>query len=62
MSTAIEYKIERKIKPSRVMFFATVNGRRINNINYARKYDAKNLIKSFSAKYTEAEVLAKVAA
>ena len=30
----------------RTLFYPTINGKRINKTNYARKYDAKNLIKS----------------
>lgn len=56
----IEYKVERKIKGTRVLFYATVNDRRINNINYARKYDARGLIRSFKEKYSETEIIDKL--
>lgn len=54
------FKIERKIKPSRVLFFATVNGKRLNNINYARKYDARGLICWFRANFTKEQIIEKL--
>jgi len=43
----MEFEMNRKRKGSRVLFFATKNGKRFNNINYARKYDAKNIVKNY---------------
>ena len=31
----------------RVMFYATINGKRINNTNYARKWEAERLAKNY---------------
>ena len=31
----------------RVMFYATINGKRINYINYARKWEAEKLAKNY---------------
>jgi len=36
-------------------FYASINGYRITKINYARKYDAKAVLKRFLEKYTEEE-------
>ena len=41
------FKIEKKVNgKTRVLFFVTYKGKRINNTNYARKYDAEYLIKT----------------
>jgi hypothetical protein len=46
------FKIERKINgKTRVLFFVTYKDKRINNTNYARKYDAESLIKQVILKY-----------
>ena len=39
----MEYKtkIERKVEGKRTLFFGTINGKRIGNTNWARKYDAE---------------------
>lgn len=34
-------------KSKRIFFYPTVNGKRINGINYARKYDAVALAREF---------------
>lgn len=47
----MELRIERKAKGSRVFYFPTVNGMRITKTNFARKYDARNLLKWYVANY-----------
>ena len=42
---SFEYTIERKVKGTRTFFYPVKNGKRFNNINYARLYDAKELVK-----------------
>ena len=36
------YKIARKIKGTRTLFYVTLNDQRISRTNFARKYDAVN--------------------
>ena len=49
----MDYEINRTKSKSgkRVMFYPTINGKRLSKTNFARKYDAKNLVKSAVAKY-----------
>ena len=49
--TTFEYNIERKTKGTKTYFFPTKNGKRFTNTNFARKYDAKALVKNCIAKY-----------
>lgn len=51
MTNSIAFSYNRKVKGSRTLFFPTINGKRISNINYARKYDAKNLVTACLEKY-----------
>jgi len=44
--TTFEYKIERKVKGSRTFYYPTKNGKRFTTTNFARKYDAKGLVKN----------------
>jgi len=53
----MEYQINRKVKGSRTFFFPTVNGKRLSNTNFARKYDAVNLVNQIVAKYGVDRVL-----
>lgn len=55
MNLVIE--INRKVKGSHTYFFPTINGKRISKVNWARKYDAQNLIKTFKAKYSTEEII-----
>jgi hypothetical protein len=48
-----DYRIERKIKGTRVLFFPTVNGKRLTNTNFARKYDARGTLRNAITKYGE---------
>lgn len=48
-----DYRIERKIKGTRVFFFPTVNGKRLTRTNFARKYDARATLRSAVSKYGE---------
>lgn len=50
-----EYRIERKLNRTgkRIMFYPTVNGRRLTRTNFARKYDARNTLKNAVARYGE---------
>lgn len=57
----VKFKMNRKVKGSRTLFFPTINGKRLNNTNYARKYDAENLVKAF-LKHYGAEKLNEMAA
>ena len=41
----LEYTINRKVKGSKTFYFPTLNNKRFNSTNFARKYDAKNLVK-----------------
>ena len=41
----LEYTINRKVKGSKIFYFPTLNNKRFNSTNFARKYDAKNLVK-----------------
>lgn len=43
----MNYEINRTLNRTgkRTMFYPTINGKRINKTNYARKYDAQNLLK-----------------
>ncbi len=55
------YTISRKLNRTgkRVMFYPTINGQRITNTNFARKYDAKNLAVAYiDLKKDQAEKLA----
>lgn len=47
----MKYQMNRVHKGSRTLFYPTINGKRLNRINYARKYDAKNLVKAAVEKY-----------
>lgn len=38
-------------RTDRKFFYVTINGKRINSINYARKWEAKKLLTSFIAHY-----------
>lgn len=57
----MDYTIERKVKGTRTFFYPTVNGHRISSTNYARKYDARNLITLFREKYSEEAISAMIA-
>lgn len=48
-----EYKIERKLNRTgkRYVFYATKNGKRFTNVNYARKYDARGVVDRAIDKY-----------
>lgn len=48
-----DYRIERKVRGSRTLFYPTVNGKRINGTLFARKYDARNLLHSAVKVYGE---------
>lgn len=50
-ATTFEYKIERKVKGTRTFFYPTKNGKRFNNINYARKYDARGCVRNYIEHY-----------
>jgi hypothetical protein len=54
--TTIQFEINRLTKGSHTYFFPTVNGKRISKVNWARKYDAQNLIKSFRQKFTTDQI------
>ena len=41
----LNYTMNRIAKGSKTYFYPTLNGKRFNNTNYARKYDAKGLVK-----------------
>lgn len=58
MNLVIE--INRKVKGSHTYFFPTINGKRISKVNWARKYDAKNLVQIFLKKYTKEEIIKMV--
>lgn len=49
----MEYYIHRTLNKTgkQVMFYPTVNGKRLNGTNYARKYDARNLVKLYVNHY-----------
>lgn len=49
----MEYTIVRKLNKTgkRIVFYPTVNGKRLTNTNYARKYDARNLVQRAIDKY-----------
>lgn len=49
----MEYTIVRKLNKTgkRIMFYPTINGKRITNTNYARKYDARALVQRAIDKY-----------
>lgn len=49
----MEYTINRKLNKTgkRVMFYPTINGKRITSTNYARKYDARALVQRAIDKY-----------
>jgi hypothetical protein len=46
-----EYIIERKVKGTRTFYFPTKNGKRFTKTNFARKYDAKGLVKNLINQY-----------
>lgn len=45
------YQMNRKTKGTRVFFYPTINGKRLNRTNYARKYDAEALVRKYIAHY-----------
>ncbi len=49
----MEYTIVRKLNKTgkRIVSYPTVNGKRLTNTNYARKYDARNLVQRAIDKY-----------
>ena len=47
----LKYTLNKKIKGSKVFYYPTLNGKRFNSINYARKYDAKGLVKKLIKLY-----------
>lgn len=49
----MEYTIVRTPSKSgkRTLFYPTINGKRLTRTNFARKYDARNLVKAAVAKY-----------
>lgn len=51
--TTFEYNIEHKTKGTRTFYYPTKNGKRFNQINYARKYDAVSLVKKALEVYGE---------
>jgi len=53
-------KINRKVKGTHTFFFPTINGKRTNGINYARKYDAVGRVKSILDTYTQEEIINKL--
>jgi hypothetical protein len=59
MSESIEYVMKRKIKGTRTFFYPVINNKRLNSTNYARKYNAKNLVVFLLKKYG-AEQLYKI--
>jgi hypothetical protein len=46
MKQSISYTIGRKVKGSRTFFYPLINGKRLTRTNFARKYDARNLVKA----------------
>lgn len=44
MRDTIEFTMHRKIKGSRTLFYPTINGKRLTGTNFARKYNARNLV------------------
>jgi hypothetical protein len=53
----MEYRIERKVKGSRTFYFPTVKGVRLSGINFARKYDAVNLVNHLVSKIGAEKIL-----
>ena len=49
----MEYAIHRKLNRTgkRIVFYPTINNKRLNSTNYVRKYDARGLVKTAIAKY-----------
>ncbi len=48
---AFEYTIERKAVGSHVYFYPTKNGKRFTKTNFARKYDARGLVRQAIERY-----------
>lgn len=61
MRDSIKYKMNRKRKGSRVFFWPTIDGMRLNGTNYARKYDAENLVMAYLRHYGSEKLLELVA-
>ena len=57
MSTEVKYTMNRVVKGSRTMFFPTINGKRLNSTNYARKAHAKALVQDAIKQYGADELL-----
>jgi hypothetical protein len=49
------YKIERKLNKTgkRIVFYPTINGKRVTATNFARKYDARATLNNAISKYGE---------
>lgn len=61
MTSPITYTMNRKRKGSRTLFFPTIDGMRLNGTNYARKYDAENLVTAYHKHYGTERLLDLVA-
>lgn len=57
MTNSIAFTYNRKKKGSRTMFYPTINGKRVTNVNYARKYDAKGLVDKCLERYGRDKLL-----
>lgn len=51
MTTTTTFTINRKVKGTRTLFFATFNGKRFNNTNFCRKWEAVGLAKAYIKHY-----------
>jgi len=58
----MEYTIHRIPSKSgkRVLFYATINGKRLTKTNWARKYDARNVVKRAIEIYGEEKLMEMV--
>ena len=45
----------------RPMWYPTINGQRLTRTHYGRKWEAEALLRSIRQKFTEAEIIAKLA-
>jgi hypothetical protein len=53
----MQYQIERKVKGSRTFYFPTIKGVRLSGTNFARKYDAINLVNQLVSKIGAEKIL-----